>query len=235
MGALTHRRYRSTQPVKLNNSAGNEFISTPDPMTTLQSGAFVIETRLMFSDWTPAADRIFIQHGNVDGNLGWEAALLTTGQIRLSYFPTGLLAGRISQSFTPPFTLENNVRYGLRLSYLRDFLGVASAYLCDFQYPGGRWVNPPIQSAALSASFNCTGDLLIGADTGLTDVYSYKMWFGNFGVGQLVSGRYHAPDLDASISLQVPGATSWTSASGHIWTVDGSNVERSKFTYPAAA
>jgi hypothetical protein len=215
----------------LNNATGNEFMRTPDPMTAAESGAFVVEMEFEFADWTPSSDRIIAQHGDVNGNLGWEIAILTTGQFRLSYFPLGTLASRISSAFTPPLTLLNNQPYGIRTSFLRDFLGVASAYVVDF-HEGYRWYYGTIQSAALVASFDCTGDLLVAPGIGVTNLYHFDMYFGKFGIGQLGVVR---PNIRGDIALQSLETTEWESSTGHVWTLDGAEFLRSDRPLPYAA
>lgn len=236
MGTLTHRRQRPLQPSMLENAAGNEFISTPDSSAwaVVNESAMVHELALEMADWTPSTDRILAQHGTTDGNLGWEIALLTTGDIRLSYFPAGTLASRVSTLHTPPIPLTNNNRHGLRCSFLSNFLGIASAYTVDWQY-GLRWIySGQIPTAALTSPFDSTEAIFIAPGIGIQNLYTYKYWGGKFGVGQI--GIFGSrPTVDASINAQQKGVTSWTSKTGEVWTIAGSTVQRSNIQLPYAA
>jgi hypothetical protein len=228
MGALTHRRYRRMNAIMLDNSAGAEFMSTPDPMDTLSSGAFVVELDFIMSDYTPAADRIIVQHGEIEGNLGWDIVLLTTGQFRLAYYELGTAASIASATYTPPFTLTNFRRYGIRASFLSNFVGAVSVYLLDIR-EGIRWHYLQSQSGALvSPVFDCTGPLNVGVGTGIESIYDFRIWIGKFGIGQIGYGGGERPAITSDIPLQSVDTTQWTSKTGHLWTLDGANFERSE-------
>lgn len=241
MGALRKPRLTPQHAIFLDNSVGAPFMSTPDPLDVANSSAMVVYIDAISSDWTPSTDRIWIQHGDVDGNLAWEIALLTNGNWRLSYFDLGTIASRVSVECVPPFTLINNRRYKFGFAFLSSLFSAVSAYQMDV-WEGLRVREDAIRTAALvGTAFDCTGPLNVGVGTGIESIYDFSIWGGKFGRGQIQYslGENNRPLISSDINLQPLNTNaigSWTSKSGHVWSLDGAAFERSESPlYPYAA
>jgi hypothetical protein len=224
------RRYRYCQPQCLENTGAGPFFSIDD--WTVTEGVFSLETFFKMADWTPAANRSLVQHGSVDGNISFAVDVLQpNGDIRVSYFPTGLLASRISQTVSPPQAFRDNRIGGIRCSFFANFFGV-SGYQVDFNY-GAKWRLGPTVTAAASAVFNSTAVIDVGAGDGIERIYAFRVWNQYFGISGFPQRR--TLTLDALSAPQPLNTTDWTDRFGNHCVLGNAAFRRSDYPVAYAA
>lgn len=235
MGTL-RPRYRTARPSRLVRTGAGTLLTSSTPADPVVD-AFAIELWFSLADYTPAADVFLVQQGTADPSRYFALEWLTTGQPRASFYTAGTLATRLGTAATNTPTLTDGEPIGLRVHWLENFLGVASAYAYEFNQ-GGAWSTSPLVTAGLASAAAPTGQpVTVGSGGAIEALYDLKIWNGVFGPSQLI-GTTASPNprvADARTGMD-PGAAAWTDEHGAEWAV-GANaeVQRSDIPLPAAA
>jgi hypothetical protein len=223
------RHYVPTSPWKLIGGAG-PILSTPDGAAWApgEVGSFLVEMRFTMSDWTPAGGAIVARHGFTDGNLAWAVEIQAGGRPRASYYPAGTLASRVGTECAVDPGLTDGDDVGLRVGFLANLLGVASAYSYDIQRGGSPWVplGPAVLGAGPIVPFNSTEAVRVGEPASMTELHSFRVY-----------GATAAPRrLDAAVGSR-PGDTSWTDRAtpAVVWSRGTATFARSDRPVPYAS
>lgn len=224
------RRYRNIRPVCLRSTGAGPIFSIDD--WTLSESIFSMELFFKMSDWTPSADRMLIEHGTVDGNISFTVDMLAGGNIRLSYFPTGLLASRVSATFPADGHFRDNKIAGIRCNMFANFFG-QSVFGLD-HWHGGTWQYAAGIGAAPLAVFNSTATIDVGSGDDIEEIYAFRVWTNDY-FGIVGTHRRNEMDLDALGAPQPLNTTDWTDRFGNHYVLGNAEFQRSDYPAPFAA
>jgi hypothetical protein len=223
------RRYVPTRPWKLVDAGAGPFLTTPDGPVWAPSGiigAFQVEMRFAMSDWTPAGGVLVARSGFTDGDLAWSVEVMADGRPRGNYYPAGTLASRVGTvaAQVPPFT--DGQTYGLRVGFLSDLLGVASAYRYEVQTGAAGWrrLGPDQLSAGVVVPHDTSEAVRVGEPAEVLELETFRVY-------PLEGPRR----LDAGIGGRPSGA-SWLDRGDPsvTWTLGAASFARSSRSAPYA-
>lgn len=216
----------ASQYVDLPGASGN-YASTPDSPAVSITGDIDIRVKVALDDWTPAAiTQTFMGHqGTGDPNRAWLFQAISSGSLQLTWFPLGTLASAVTKVSTVPTGFVDGTTNWVRVVHDVDN-GAGGNDVKFYTSPDGvTWtqLGTTLTTAGAAVRIDSIDPLAVGArNNGTNDFLSGNIYYAELrsGIDGAVVAKFDPNTLAATAGTRTPA--SWTSATGEVWTVNGS-------------
>lgn len=200
--------------VYLPGGGSANYISTPDSVPNSVTGDIEIQASVASVDWTPAVSGdIISKWGNGVTNQSWMVRLTTTGTLTLFFSTTGSNTLSATSSAAVPFA--DGSRGWIKVTRASASGNVNFATSTD----GIAWTALGVQQTSTA------GNIFDGASAVQVSGYTGAgSWIGNAYYAAILDGIGGTVVAKMDAAQAAHNATSWTSSTGEVWTVNQSGA-----------
>jgi hypothetical protein len=213
-------RKNTAEYLSLPGTAGN-YASTPDSAAASITGDIDIRVRVAMDDWTPAATSTLLSKWLTTGNQrAYMLQVLAAGTLRLSWSANGTAV--LAKDSTAAVSAADLTGKWVRATLDVDNGAAGNDVKFYVSDDGVDWtqLGTTVTTATATAIFDSTALVNIsGFDAGASDRTAGKVYYTEIrnGLGGTVAAKFDARE-------GVVAATSFTSGSGEVWTVNQSGT-----------
>lgn len=203
----------------LDGSSGC-YASTPDAAANSITGDIDIRCQVAMDDWTPASQIClvakFVQTGN---QRAWALAVASGGQLLLYSTPDGTNASAVNATSTAATGFTNETKHWVRATLDVNDGGGNRVYRFYTSEDGVTWtqLGSTVTTAGVTTIFDSSAAVQISG----IDVSASQNFAGKVYRAQIYNGIAGTLAVDFNLANVIKGATSISTPTGEVWTVNG--------------
>ena len=204
----------------LLDGASGCYASTPDAAVNSITGDIDIRCQVAMDDWTPSGQIClvakFVQTGN---QRAWALAVAAGGQLLLYSTPDGTNASLVTGTSTAATGFTNETKHWVRVTLDVNDGGGNRVYRFYTSEDGVTWtqLGSTVTTAGVTTIFDSSAAVQISG----IDVSASQNFAGKVYRAQIYNGIAGTLAVDFNLANVIKGATSFSTPTGEVWTVNG--------------